>query len=101
MGSFRSSIQVSSADLALVVLHVANTRATSKKIDLRCLHRTISHSRSLFIPSKIVKRSATTLSDLPHAILSPKMEADIQFMQVAIEEAEPLSLPEEVPIGAL
>jgi tRNA(adenine34) deaminase len=82
-------------------LHVANTRAPSKKIDLRCLHRTISHSRSLFIPSKIVKRSATTFSDLPHAILSRKMEADIQFMKVAIEEARAATAAGEVPIGAL
>jgi tRNA(adenine34) deaminase len=65
------------------------------------MHPTISHSRSLFIPPKIVKRSATTLSDLAHAILSPKMEADIKFMQVAIEEARAAAAAGEVPIGAL
>jgi tRNA(adenine34) deaminase len=65
------------------------------------MHRTISHPRSLFIHSKIVKHSARTFSNLPHAILSRKMEADIQFMQAAIEEARAAAAAGEVPIGAL
>jgi len=36
-----------------------------------------------------------------HAILSPKMEADIQFMQEAIAEARAAAAAGEVPIGAL
>jgi tRNA(adenine34) deaminase len=37
----------------------------------------------------------------PHVILSPKMEADIQFMQEALAEARAAAAAGEVPIGAV
>src|SRR5580700_9113850 len=69
MGSFRSSIQVSSAVFALTALHAANPRTTRKKIDLRLSHRTISHPRSLFLPSTIVKQPASDSHSLVFACL--------------------------------
>lgn len=55
----------------------------------------------MFIPSKIVKRSALVFSDLLHAILTLNMDADVSFMQLAIEEARIAAAAGEVPIGAL
>jgi tRNA(adenine34) deaminase len=37
----------------------------------------------------------------PHAILSPKMETDLQFMQEALAEAQASANAGEVPIGAI
>jgi tRNA(adenine34) deaminase len=85
---------------------------------------------SLFLPSSIVKQSdfslfaqlffclilisfilcvlcASVTSVLipfllfPHAILSPKMEKDLQFMQEALAEARTSASAGEVPIGAI
>ena len=91
------------------MLHAAKPRAPSKKIDLRHLHRALSHSRSLFLPSTIVKRrgglGGLGLHDdfLPsaRAILTLNMDADISFMQLALEEARAAAAVGEVPIGAL
>lgn len=37
----------------------------------------------------------------PRAILSPRMEADLQFMQAALEEARAAAAAGEVPVGAV
>src|SRR5882672_10265053 len=82
---------------------------------------------SLFLPSPIVKQSAPLFCSplllasssfhsfsassvtsvlipfllFPHAILSPKMETDLQFMQEALAEARASAFAGEVPIGAI
>src|ERR1700722_103437 len=145
MGSFRSSIQVSSEVLALAAWRTANPCTPSRKINLRGSHRAIWHPRSLFLPSTIVKQAASKFQLLvflprrppgfrkhgrqlisttpclslfrgpatspwflipivfPRAILRLNMEiidADISFVQLAIEEARAAVAAGEVPIGA-
>ena len=85
---------------------------------------------SLFLPSPIVKQSASPFCSplllpsfsfhsilcvlcasvisalipfliFPHAILSPKMETDLQFMQEALAEARASAISGEVPVGAV
>ena len=58
MGSFRSSIQISSGDLVPGMRHAAGPEVKIMKIELRRLHRAFSHLRSLFLPLRIVKQPA-------------------------------------------
>ena len=53
---------------------------------------------SVFPPSSIVKQ---TDKSSVHAILSPNMETDVQFMQEALAEARAAAAAGEVPIGAV
>jgi tRNA(adenine34) deaminase len=107
MGSFRSSIQVSSTAPELALRDTNSFTSVTKKIDSRPLHPLLSHPRSLFAPSTIVKQpaSANLKSSLfSRGILTLNMEivdADNSFMQLAIEEARAAALAGEVPIGAL
>src|SRR5579859_1028442 len=58
MGSFRSSIQVSSGNLAPNMPHPVGPAVIIKKIGLRRLHRALSPLRSLFPAPRIVKQPA-------------------------------------------
>src|SRR4029077_19286289 len=53
---------------------------------------------SVFPPSRIVKQADESSV---HAILSPNMETDVQFMQEALAEARTAAAAGEVPIGAV
>jgi tRNA(adenine34) deaminase len=53
---------------------------------------------SVFPPSRIVKQADESSV---HAILSPNMDTDVQFMQEALAEARAAAADGEVPIGAV
>jgi tRNA(adenine34) deaminase len=99
------------------MLRSKRDREALQEIHLKQAFQEFPHALSVFPPSLIVKQQLLSffsvfspfsmISELipflfpPRVILSPKMEADIQFMQEALAEARSAAEAGEVPIGAV